>query len=303
MFPTAKDKLLSRIDRERRSLELQGIRAAYRFGTTARQHAYAAWRTTRDPRAVAAAVRAVLLGSPKLHLPGISPLVKDGMIAAHLTGVRRTGLNVRGHVEQGIRLSSAYDGAIEFLRGRLDLTPDQLSTLESSYGNAASRVTQTASRALEEALQKALIESVEAGDSTSRGMAAMQKAFESQGFTPSADYQLQAIFRTQTNMAYSAGRWQSLQAPELADLVWGFEYSAILDDRSSTICPPLDGIRRPMDDPFWQRYMPPNHYNCRSTALEIVTPTEATAVPADIAQPATGFAFNPGNAFASLRAA
>ncbi len=42
MFPVAKAKLINRIDTDRRGLELQGVRAAYRFGTLARQHAYAA---------------------------------------------------------------------------------------------------------------------------------------------------------------------------------------------------------------------------------------------------------------------
>lgn len=296
-FPVAKKRLISRIDSDRMAMERQGIRAALRYGSLARQHAYAAWRTTHDVHAVTGAIGNVLKGNAKLHLPGVVELVRDNMVASHLQGVRRTVINMQSHVDAGVKLSSAYDGAVEFLKRRLQLDPAQVSRVQATYGEAAAKVVNTASDALQKSIQEALLESIEAGDGTAGGVSALRQAFEDQGFVPAADHQLQAIFRTQTNMAYSAGRWQSLHDPDLGDLVWGFEFTAILDDRTTDICRPLDGVKRPKDDPFWNRFNPPNHYNCRSTTLEILDSGDATEPPSD-AQPAKGFDFNPGHAYA-----
>lgn len=35
------------------------------------------------------------------------------------------------------------------------------------------------------------------------------------------------------------------------------------DANVSEICAPLDGITLPVDDPFWDSFAPPNHFNCR----------------------------------------
>lgn len=45
--------------------------------------------------------------------------------------------------------------------------------------------------------------------------------------------------------------------------------NAIIDANSSTICPPIDGTIRPVDDEFWNTYYPPNHWGCRSTVDQL----------------------------------
>jgi SPP1 gp7 family putative phage head morphogenesis protein len=47
------------------------------------------------------------------------------------------------------------------------------------------------------------------------------------------------------------------------------QYSAVLDDRTSEICEPLEGVTLPVDDPFWNKFTPPNHFNCRCLLLQI----------------------------------
>jgi SPP1 gp7 family putative phage head morphogenesis protein len=295
-LPLARYKLVRRIGADLDALERVGVRAALRVGTIARQRAYAAWNTTRDVYAVRMAIRNVLIGNATLELPGLMPLITDAMVAAHLDGRRRTGLNLREHVDAGLKLSTAYDGAIEFLTKRLDLNTDELRALQEAYGSTAASVTTTASESLEQAVQQSLVESTAAGEGVRDGVQAMREAFESEGFTPAKDHQLEAIFRTQTQTAYSAGRWQSLQDPALGDLIWGFEYTAILDARVTELCRSMNGVIRPKDDPIWDRLTPPNHWNCRSTLLEVLDTGNPTAVPVGaVAQ--QGFGFNPGQVF------
>ena len=49
------------------------------------------------------------------------------------------------------------------------------------------------------------------------------------------------------------------------------EYIGIDDVRQSEICEKLDGIVRRANDPFWNTYYPPNHYQCRSRVTSMTT--------------------------------
>jgi hypothetical protein len=44
-----------------------------------------------------------------------------------------------------------------------------------------------------------------------------------------------------------------------------------MDANTSDICRPLDGITRPVDDPFWNVHAPLNHFNCFTGETKIVT--------------------------------
>ncbi|MEZ2337679.1 hypothetical protein AB6735_18680 [Mucilaginibacter sp. RCC_168] len=81
-----------------------------------------------------------------------------------------------------------------------------------------------------------------------------------------------------------AGKWVSIQAQkETFPLL---EFDAVIDDHSSNICPPLNKIILPVDHPFWKKYYPPNHFNCRSTVRQLrsgeVTPDKDIVYPEKI---------------------
>jgi hypothetical protein len=53
-------------------------------------------------------------------------------------------------------------------------------------------------------------------------------------------------------------------------MIYAFEFSAILDDKTTKICKDLDGlVVEPMSKEYY-RYSPPRHYNCRSIRVEIL---------------------------------
>lgn len=287
-------RIAEQIERDRRRLELIGVRAARRIGLQARLHAISALRTGHSP---VQAIRDVLLGNASLGLSGFTPLLRDAMLASHLDGRRRTDLIAAPQFRKGkYKLAgTAYDEALEFLRKRLLLTEGELEALGSQYQTEALRVTGKMATQLETAVQQAIIETTQEGLGVREGIKALRSAFESEGFTPQADYTLEAVFRTQGQVAYSAGRWNSLQDDAIQDILWGFEFSAIGDDRTTEVCAAMDGVRRPKDDPVWQRLWPPNHWNCRSTAIELFDGSDSTPVPDVQAQP--GFGFNFANVF------
>ncbi len=60
-------------------------------------------------------------------------------------------------------------------------------------------------------------------------------------------------------------------------------FDAVMDNRTSPICTSLDGVVKPVDDPFWDMYYPPNHFRCRSDVRSLpggrTTPTTDIVFP------------------------
>jgi len=76
---------------------------------------------------------------------------------------------------------------------------------------------------------------------------------------------MENIARTTNATAINAARQAVFESPQLEGFIQAFEYSAILDDRTSEICEALDGrIRRD-----WGSSAPPNHFQCRSILVPI----------------------------------
>ena len=74
---------------------------------------------------------------------------------------------------------------------------------------------------------------------------------------------LETIFRTQTQNAYMAGKWQSFE--ETRDFAPYLQYSAILDGRTRQSHAAAHGAVYHIDDSFWDYFYPPNGFNCRCT--------------------------------------
>jgi SPP1 gp7 family putative phage head morphogenesis protein len=286
--------LLRKIDAETRRLESIGVRASWAVTRRARADAVAAIRTFRDP---ADAIRkGVARDSAMVEL------LTDAMVAAHLSGRRRTILHVGPRTIRP-RLSTAYSGAIDFLARRLEAPRETVANLRITYGDRAVQIAADASNALAESVTRAVARTTAEGEGVRGGIKAIAEAFNRAGVTPGKTYQLEAIFRTQTQIAYSAGRASGWREPDIDDILWGFEYSAVLDDRTTDLCNSLNGVRKPKDDPFWSRFTPPNHWNCRSTAIEIFKDERlavADETPAELEDPQDGFAFNPGDLYRDL---
>ncbi len=60
-----------------------------------------------------------------------------------------------------------------------------------------------------------------------------------------------------------ASKWVDIQAGKNTFPI--LEMDVVMDGRTSDICRPLHGVRKHVDDAFWNKYYPPNHFGCRST--------------------------------------
>lgn len=105
-------------------------------------------------------------------------------------------------------------------------------------------------------------------------------------------YRLETTFRTWTQRAYAAGRYEMQVDPAVLEQRPYWEFVAILDSRTSAICSSLNHVVRPALDPFWQTRNPPLHHSCRSTVVSLTE--EQAAAKGVTPSPPTGAAPTPG---------
>jgi len=77
------------------------------------------------------------------------------------------------------------------------------------------------------------------------------------------------IVRMGVLSAYNHGRVELAFTSKYKDYIQAYQYSAILDDRTTEICKHLDGKILRKNSPEFRRLMPPNNFNCRSILVAI----------------------------------
>jgi len=239
------------------------------------------FRDGRDPTPI------ILQGLDKLK-DTLVTLMESG----HSAGVSRTKTNAP--------LKLSFSSTTTFLKKKAKLTEAQVIALEAQYSVEAARVIPKLKGKVDKAL-RAEIEIIGSQGLTTRdGIIALKKSFVNIGLVPKSNHAIEAVFRTQTQIAYSAGRWDAEQSPEIQEILWGYKYVTVGDDRVRDEHAALDGTTLPKDDPFWDVAYPPNGWNCRCQVISVFEKREIKR-PTGTAEIAPGFDFNPGKLFATIK--
>lgn len=90
---------------------------------------------------------------------------------------------------------------------------------------------------------------------------------EFRGHWLQAEYEL-AVAAGQMN-----AKWQEFETSGEDTML---RYSTVKDARVSDICRPLEAVTKPLSDPFWNTYYPPNHFRCRCDVDRIPYTAKAT---------------------------
>lgn len=129
----------------------------------------------------------------------------------------------------------------------------------------------------------------------------LAEAFKANGIAPSNPYQIETIYRTQAQLAYSAGRFQTDQHPAIQEILWGYLYKTVGDSRVRPAHRILDGVTLPKDHEFWLYFWPPNSWNCRCSVISLFEERKIVLPPTGwedlLFEDAKDFSFNPGLVF------
>jgi len=79
---------------------------------------------------------------------------------------------------------------------------------------------------------------------------------------------LNTVVRTNYMDAYNQGLMNMMK--DAGDFVPAYQYSSVMDVRTTDICVALDGKIYKANNPIWNKITPPNHFNCRSIAVPVL---------------------------------
>ena len=156
-----------------------------------------------------------------------------------------------------------FEEAIDFFRTKVPLPAKTVARLvarseERSAAAAAALTTQVT-----EQLDAAIAEGLAEGFSLDRFLDQADELLAKAGLDPADPHRLMTIARTNVTQAYSAGRWAQLEDPLLAEAFPYIQFNAVIDGNTTDVCRALHGRVYRRDNPEVQRYIPPNHYQCR----------------------------------------
>ena len=258
-------------------------------------------------------------------------ILGDGMAATHVGGLAevldqaaaagavpaeaaRQAISGAGGLPTGARavlgatealpVGTEYEGAVRFTAQRVGLSAQQVGAIRANYGGPAAEAAAGLSRNLNAKLAPAFARIVEEGLDRRKSNAVIRRAFRVAGVVPRSDALVETLFRTNTQIAFSAGQWEVDTSTAMADVLWGYEYVTIGDDRVRAAHVALDGTKLPKEAPEWNTIFPPNGWNCRCQAIRIYREVKekpprtkvVDGVPTEPV-PDEGFAFNPGLIF------
>ncbi len=250
-----------------------------------------------------------------LMIETLAPIIRDGMVASHLLSRQMLVARAAKEIQAGARsfaLQTAYDGSIDFLQKRLDMSDADLDQLREMYGNAATDALVNASGKVQANVEGAITQAAREGKVLRAAEPQVRQALTASGVSNASSFLVETLIRTRTQTAFIAGRWNALMDPDVAPIVWGFEYVTVGDDRVRPRHRALEGFTAPKNDPRWAVITPPNGWNCRCDIVEIFTnegsrtrlqevPEVQTIDGMEVRpEPDDGFAFNPGLVFQDM---
>ncbi|KKN77716.1 hypothetical protein LCGC14_0356900 [marine sediment metagenome] len=223
-------------------------------------------------------------------------LLTDVALFSHLLGMKRSFSLRPKSKSLSLSLLTASVKALE----------DQLGVatkvLKAQYVRNVLKSVKDFTKPAEEEIRDELIIAQKEGLHVSPTIKNLQARFDEMNVKANAE----TLVRTQTQLAYNAGRWQADQDPVIQEILWGYEYVAITDDRVRPEHEAFDGTILPKEDPFWKTNWPPNGWNCRCTTIPLFEPERKKApskLPdGSVATPDKGFVGNSGVAVVKPRA-
>jgi len=221
---------------------------------------------------------------------------------SHMAGRWRVFQNASNYTKSKIEFG-LMEESLAKLQGAMKMTPDDVAKISVKYGENVAHVWEQLTTAADTAVRSAIVETHMENLHIREASKLMRTRIATAGLDPMEPYLMKTLLRTQLQLGYGAGRWEANQHPAIQEILWGYTYVTVGDDRVRPNHEMLDGTTRPKDDGIWWTSWPPNGYNCRCSTIELFEPAELSPEqePKEFddgsiyrAEPDPGWAFNPG---------
>ncbi len=253
-----RNRMVAQLDREKRAIENVGIRASNLVLSDIRRAAVAAFKAGRNP---------VKVVQPRMDK--LQPVLADALVAGFLRGFARSVLNAEAQLGKKVRRLGVFDETIKALAERVNMTDKRLRAVRQEFGKEALTIIDEAGPAAERSVQTALLNIKKEQLNKAEGARRFGDALKRQGALVPGSNLVETLYRTQVAIGYSVGRQRANERPEIDDILWGFEYHTVGDDRVRPTHVGFDGMRAAKDAAIWDSISPPNGWNCRCDKLEV----------------------------------
>lgn len=221
------------------------------------------------------------------------------LLSSHMLGMETSVRRAAWAIEER-RTMGAYRRAVGFLQKRNKLTDGQLEVLAGKYDPIAFEITRGLGDVVEEKANRAITKIVAEGMHVKAGVKELRQAFDAAGVTLRHKGLIENLVRTNTAMAYGAGRWAVNSDPAIQEILWGYEYFTVGDDRVRPNHAALEGTKVPKEDPLLDSIWTPNGYQCRCQLIEVFFEGERIPPPEE-GHPDKGWDFNAGKVYGDMR--
>lgn len=206
--------------------------------------------------------------------------------------------------------------AIEFFKSKVPMSKEQYYQLSEDARVRAFTVAGVAKMELLETIKDEINRAIERGETFEDFRKSLNEKVKAKGWKGPTAYQLDNIFRTNVQTAYSVGRYKQMTDPDVIQSRPYWMYDAVDDRATRPTHRAMDGLVYPATHPFWNTWYPPNGFRCRCSVQslserelrirglkieneditgQLVEPkdTSGTTLPARLLMPDPGFASNP----------
>jgi len=153
--------------------------------------------------------------------------------------------------------------AIEFFKKLIPVTAAEITELDEKLERYGFRIAEIENARIL-ALAKAGIEdALESGITVGEFRKRVNAVFDSEGISRLSKHHIENVFTTNLHTAYSAGNWEVMHDPDVADY---FPYYQYLTAGDESVRPSHKAMHRFIahrDDPVWDTWWTPNGYRCR----------------------------------------
>lgn len=171
--------------------------------------------------------------------------------------------------DPGTFLDLDVNDAVAYFEDRYPENSRDTSLILNNYVQEAERGERRMARALSNRARDHLAEALREGGTLQEFAAAVRRDAVNLGIeVPSHGY-LQTVFKTQTGMAYGAGRFKQLTSHEVLSVRKYGQYITFRDSHVRPAHRKLEGTQWDLSSAEWHSIAPPNGINCRCSFSSI----------------------------------
>lgn len=194
--------------------------------------------------------------------------LKEKMIIAYLKGyideLENPLMEFSSDEENPFNLS--FSKAIDWFIKKFPILYDHLDDVTKKVNETFFYIKRSLELETTRTLYNNLLDNLSNGGTLKDWLEASKTILDKTGLGDSPWY-LELVYRNNMQSSYNAGAFYN-QELNKKNKPYGL-YDAIDDERTSEICQILNGKVYPLDHPFWNRYLPPNHHGCRSKRITL----------------------------------